>query len=137
MKYPALDLHLVDLPRSDRVLVTAVSGEIDLATTDYFRQAILARLLRCAKGELVIDLADVPFLDCSGLEAILAAHRRARVLSVAFSLACLRSEPARLLSLSRVDRIVASYETVQAALGSSLTAEAVGNAVRPAAGRAR
>ena len=52
-----------------------VAGEIDSATVD-----VLARALRSANGgtaDLVLSMADVQFIDSSGLRVLIEAHQEA------------------------------------------------------------
>ena len=59
------------------VTVIAVSGELDLASTDQ-----LDRTIRDAEqsptGWIVVDLDDLRFMDSTGLNVLLEARRRAR-----------------------------------------------------------
>jgi anti-sigma B factor antagonist len=56
----------------DRI-VLAVSGEIDMATADQLRDA----LLRAAESriDVWVDLSEVEFMDSTGLNALVIAHR--------------------------------------------------------------
>lgn len=53
--------------------VLAVGGEVDLATVERFRNALLE-----AQGSprVVVDLSAVTFMDSSGLNALVAAYHR-------------------------------------------------------------
>jgi anti-sigma B factor antagonist len=48
-----------------------VAGEVDLATADELNQAIAAAL-QAGPGALVVDLAEVTFLDSTGLAVLVA-----------------------------------------------------------------
>lgn len=57
-----------------------VSGEIDMAGGPILEQAMLerdAQLSAGSGGDLVVDLAEVHFIDSSGLRCLLALARRA------------------------------------------------------------
>jgi anti-anti-sigma factor len=62
-----------------------LSGVVDLAARAQLRK-VLARVVADSAGAIVVDLAGVTFLDCSGIGAIVTAHtearRRGRVLTV-------------------------------------------------------
>jgi anti-sigma B factor antagonist len=53
----------------------SLAGEIDLSSVGIFAHA-LAAVPRTASS-LVVDLADVTFLDSTGIAALIIAHRRA------------------------------------------------------------
>lgn len=53
------------------------AGEIDVATVEPFRQAVL-EALAAEPSALVVDLADVTFLDSSGLSVLAIALKGQR-----------------------------------------------------------
>jgi anti-anti-sigma factor len=53
-------------------LVVVLQGEIDIATVD----ALRARLADACEGDVTVDLRRVEFLDCLGLQVLLAQHPR-------------------------------------------------------------
>ncbi|HYB28776.1 MAG TPA: STAS domain-containing protein [Solirubrobacteraceae bacterium] len=52
------------------------SGELDLASAEH-REHRVVTALRAHRRRTVIDLAEVQFIDCAGLNALLRAHERA------------------------------------------------------------
>jgi len=58
--------------------VAEVSGEIDIASASLLREALLLAI-RCHGPAIRVDLRGVTFLDCSGINALLATARRARL----------------------------------------------------------
>ena len=56
--------------------VVRVKGELDAATAPTL-QARLADTVERAEGRIVIDLTEVPFVDSSGLGALVAVRKRA------------------------------------------------------------
>jgi anti-anti-sigma factor len=68
------NFSVVSCPLDHRMLVS-IAGEIDISTTP-----LLERDLRQAQrtaDAVILDLAQVSFMDCSGLRVILQANRRA------------------------------------------------------------
>lgn len=53
----------------------AVHGELDIATASELERELRARL---GRGDVVLDLQAVSFMDSSGLRALLVASREAR-----------------------------------------------------------
>jgi anti-sigma B factor antagonist len=72
----ATDLHVDVL--STAPLVVGVSGEIDLASAPKLREELTGALRRHG-ARLALDLGDVTFIDCAGVNALLAARRHARL----------------------------------------------------------
>src|SRR3954463_3571955 len=58
----------------ERGEVLHVSGELDVATVPQFDAAVQL-LLAAHRDRLVVRMADVTFIDSSGLGALLRAHR--------------------------------------------------------------
>ena len=59
------------------VTVIAVSGELDLASTDQLDRTI-REAEQSTAGWIVVDLDDLRFMDSTGLNVLLEARRRAR-----------------------------------------------------------
>ena len=58
--------------------VAEVSGELDIASASWLRETLLLAI-RCHGPAICVDLRGVTFLDCSGISALLATARRARL----------------------------------------------------------
>ena len=71
-------LHIATMislpPGTARVLVT---GEVDLATAPELRETLLRVLHTQGPAVLDIDLAEVTFLDCAGIGALVAVNNAA------------------------------------------------------------
>jgi ABC-type transporter Mla MlaB component len=65
----------VEVCRGDDETVLRIRGEVDLSTMARFSAALAVGL--AGPGDLVIDLREIAFIDCSGLEALRRAVRRA------------------------------------------------------------
>jgi anti-sigma B factor antagonist len=72
----ALDL-LVEIHPGVPV-VAEIGGEIDIASAPRLREALLLAIRRHGP-EIRVDLRGVTFLDCSGVNVLLATERRARL----------------------------------------------------------
>jgi anti-sigma B factor antagonist len=66
----------VGIRRQGFVGFVFASGEIDMATADQLAESI-AEICDQDVGEVVVDLRDVTFMDCSGVNVILDARRSA------------------------------------------------------------
>jgi anti-anti-sigma factor len=55
----------------------AVLGEVDLATAPVLRDRLLSVLHKQAPAVLDVDLAEVTFLDCAGIGALVAVRNAA------------------------------------------------------------
>ena len=82
----------------DRAVVTA-RGEIDLATAPSLLREIRACLSLRVVG-VIVDFADVTFIDSAGVHTLLTAHREAAERGVTFSVASLPPQPRRVLEVT-------------------------------------
>ncbi|HEY6636170.1 MAG TPA: anti-sigma factor antagonist [Solirubrobacterales bacterium] len=69
-----LEVHSVQVGDS---LCVLVSGELDLGSADKLEEAIRAAEKATARA-IVIDLTNLRFMDCRGLNVLLRAHTRSQ-----------------------------------------------------------
>jgi anti-sigma B factor antagonist len=95
----------------------AARGELELATAPQLTLA-LEEAIRRTSGPFVVDLADVDFLDSSGIACLVRARAlltgRERVLA----LICPPGQARRTLQLTGVDELVAIYDSREELLRS-------------------
>ena len=70
------DLRVAACPGSP--LVVEIHGEIDIQSAPGLRDELLRVIRRCG-AQLALDLAGVTFMDCAGLNVLLATRRRAQL----------------------------------------------------------
>lgn len=93
------DLSIRMTEASGRTAVT-VRGDIDLDCADTFYQALAACLADTPEG-VDVDLAEVAFFDCAGLNALLRARALARSAGAELDVTAISPAVARLLDLTR------------------------------------
>jgi len=103
--------------QTERYTLCRPVGELDAYTVAQFRDA-LAGL--ASSPRLLIDLSSVPFMDSSGLGALIGGIRRARESDGDVAVACSRPTLTRLLHTTGFDRIVSVTETVDSAASALL-----------------
>ena len=94
----------------------APTGELDLATAPALRQE-LVEASAAGSSLVVIDLGEVGFMDSVALSVIIGGHRRMRHHGGHLHLAAPQSIVKRVLGLTRIDTVIPTYETVDAAVG--------------------
>ena len=83
----------------------ALSGDLDMSAT-FVLEPILDRVLAGAPGELVLDLAEVPFVDSSGLGLLIATHERADRAGVDMAIAGAGPEIQRVFHIAGLDGVL-------------------------------
>lgn len=98
----AFRMETVDAPEGVALLVMA--GEVDLATSGGFRSHVEKAIDRGARG-LVVDLAEVTFIDSTMLRELLRAHHDLAGAGGRLVLAAVGAPVARLLELTGTDGV--------------------------------
>ena len=97
------------------VAVLVLEGEFDLAAAPALREHAQAARAAGARG-LVLDMAEVTFVDSSALRELLRASAACDADGVAFVLASLQPAVGRLLELTRTTDALALASTVEQAV---------------------
>jgi anti-sigma B factor antagonist len=89
--------------------VVALAGELDMANAPAVSETLdaLADIAR----PVIVDLSELVFIDSSGIHAIVSPRPRQTVVLV-----CPPGNIQRVLSVTRLDRVLTLYETLDEAL---------------------
>ena len=98
-----------------------VGGEIDLATCPQLR-AVLVELIDTGFHQLIIDLEQVSFLDCTGIGVLVDARRRVQQHGGCLNLARPTPFVLRVLTLTRMTTVF----PIDTSLGEPPATEPVG-----------
>ena len=91
--------------RSDGALLVRLHGELDLATAPSLADVVDAAL-EDRPPALALDLSQLTFVDSTGINVLVDAHRRAERDGCPFVLRAPRRAVLRALRLTGVDRVV-------------------------------
>jgi len=94
--------------------VVTLAGELDIAEVLELRHE-LTRMPTASLPNVVVDLTQVRFMDCSVLRTLVSAHLQARTQGGCLRLVAPQSEPLHLLKISRLDRVFCLHDTLPAA----------------------
>ncbi|MFC0508384.1 STAS domain-containing protein [Micromonospora costi] len=95
-----MDVHLRDAGAGEVVLCPV--GEVDMATADTLHAALGGALERPGTRSVVVDLAEVGFLDSSGVRVLVSAAMTARRDGVALRVVDPQPVVARVLRITAV-----------------------------------
>ena len=105
----------VEEPIDDETQLVAVHGDVDLKTAKAFREA-LDDAAQEGRPRLIVDLSEVPFMDSSGLAALIGAQKAVRD-RTQFVVIC-PENLRRIFEVTRLDTIV----TIVGSLAQALVA---------------
>ena len=111
-----VSINLSSREDDDRAVV-ALRGELDIADAASVAAALTAIAARAR--ELIVDLAGLEFIDCSGLTALLLAREQARQAGGDLLLAAPQDQVLRILAVTRLTGVFAIHASVGQATGST------------------
>jgi len=106
------------LRNRDGVPILDVTGEIDIYTTPQFKEAVSAAIDE-NKPSIVINMANVTYMDSSGFGTLLSATKRLRPVDGALYLANCNDSIQRMLQITRLNTIFGVYPSEDAALNAA------------------
>ena len=109
------------LRQRDDIPVLDVVGEIDIYTTPQFKEAVSA-VIDQNNRSIVINMAQVTYMDSSGFGTLLSATKRLRPSDGALYLAACNDSIQRMLQITRLNTIVGVYATEDEAVAAAKAA---------------
>ena len=100
------------IKKENNYLVVAVIGDVDMSLTDSLRKDVDQALAEHNVNRLVFDLAEVDFIDSSGLGVILGRYKRVIDKGGTVYLAGAKPQVKKVLELSGLPRLMELYPSV-------------------------
>jgi anti-anti-sigma factor len=110
------DYRISMLRPADGLIVVQASGEIDVAGSCDFREQLLA-LLDEEPARIVVDLSGLAYVDTYALSAVVDLALRCRPKDCGLAIVCSEGRMRRALARTGLDEFVATYATLDEALG--------------------
>lgn len=104
----------IDISDRDQYRVLRPEGDLDVYTVGSLRDAI-GRMIDDGTPRIVVDLDSVPFMDSSGLGALMGGVRRLREAGGDLAIACTREQHLKLFSITGFGEGVTIAPTVDEA----------------------
>ncbi len=101
--------------REGQVAVVTPEGRLDLASASEFKQ-MLVDTVEAGDRILVVDLSKVPFVDSSGLGALISGMKATRLAGGDLRIAQVGEQARLILELTSLDKVMKIYPTVEEAL---------------------
>lgn len=114
---PLTGLEIETAEAQDGIPVVHLRGEIDLHTCPQLRTT-LHGLMEAGKKNIVLDMAEVPYLDSAALGVLVDAVRRAREAGGALHLVQVTPFVLRAFEITRLIKIFQVHPSVDAALAA-------------------
>jgi anti-anti-sigma factor len=111
------DEPVIEVSKQGDAVVVRLGGELDLSTAGEVRRALFDSAT-ASSGRVVVDLAEVEFMDSTALAILLEVRGRLRE-GERLLLAAPGLEARRALELSGLDRYFSVHPTVEEALAAA------------------
>ena len=108
----------ISVTDSEAGALIRLSGRVSVDSSPDVRERLHALLKRQSLPKLTIDLAELTYLDCSGVATLIEALRIARSRKTRLQLRGLRDRPRHLLEVTGLLRL---FETNERTSGSSVS----------------
>ena len=96
----------------------SLSGEVDLDNSPKTRAVLLDYVAR--GQEVLVDLAEVTYMDSSGVASLVEAFQRAKKDGTGFALVHVNPAVMRVLKLARLDKVFTIHENLDRALNADV-----------------
>ncbi|GAB3207244.1 STAS domain-containing protein [Marinactinospora thermotolerans] len=106
--------------------VLVLEGEVDIATEDEFRTAVLDAVSERPHGRVVLDCDLLRFIDSSGLRVLIQCHKAAKERHSRLFVASASERVAQILHVTALDTRIPVVPTVDSALAEPLDAPGQG-----------
>lgn len=103
-------------PNGETFPVVTCSGDLDIATCEEFRTAIL-RQLGGEPSIILVDLASVPFIDSTGLSVLISCHKAAVAAGSECRFVSAVPKVLRVVQTTQLDRFLSIHPTLESAMG--------------------
>lgn len=94
-----------------------VVGEIDVYTAPQFKEAV-NQIINTGQHELIINMANVSYMDSSGFGTLLSATKRLRPEGGTVNLVACNGAIDRMLRITRLNTVFGTFQTMDEALGA-------------------
>ena len=97
-----------------KVAIVRLDGRLNMVAAPRLRAAI-EELVDAGGTHVLVDLSAVPFMDSSGLGALIASLKKARQAQGDLRITGVTEQVGTVLSLTNLDRVLRPFDSVEAA----------------------
>lgn len=101
----------INIEDKESYTVIKLEGEVDLSCSPDARQSILSNLE--GNKHLLVDLANVSYIDSSGVASLVEGYQTAKKQSLNFGLVSISDAAMSVLKLARLDQVLPIFDTTE------------------------
>jgi anti-sigma B factor antagonist len=99
---------------AEGVAVLKLDGRLNMVAAPRLKEAV-DQVVEGGRSHVVVDMADVTFMDSSGLGALIAGLKKARQGNGDLRISGINDQVATVLRLTNLDRVLRAHPSVEAA----------------------
>jgi anti-sigma B factor antagonist len=99
---------------AEGVAVLKLDGRLNMVAAPRLKEAV-DQVVEGGRSHVVVDMADVTFMDSSGLGALIAGLKKARQRNGDLRISGINDQVATVLRLTNLDRVLRAHSSVEAA----------------------
>jgi len=115
----------VQVRYSNQIAVIDCGGDVDLYSSTALRDTLL-KLMREGAANVLVNMADVTYIDSSGIATLVEGLQLSRQTKTRFGLYALRRNAKSVLELARLDKVFAIFADEKEALAKIATTQPFG-----------
>lgn len=115
----------VQVRNKDNVAIIDCQGDVDLYSSTHLRDALFKEM-RSGVPCLLVNMAEVTYIDSSGIATLVEGLQLSRETKTRFALVGLRDNARSVLELARLHKVFTTFETEQEALEKISSTEPFG-----------
>ena len=104
----------ISVEKKDGVVVLRPSGDVDLSSSRELQQSV-KQAMEGKPTRVVVDLANVPYMDSSGVATLVEAMQIARKQSTKLVLCAMQGKVRSIFEIARLDRVFTIVDDVEQA----------------------
>jgi len=105
-----------EISEKDGFIIASLYGDVDLASFPQTREAIIKSL---DKGDLLVDLSAVEYLDSSGVASLVEGYQVSKDKTRRFGLVSVSRPALNVIQLAHLDKVFPMYNNLQEAVNAS------------------
>lgn len=98
----------------EEVAVLRLDGRLNMVAAPRLKEAV-DQVVEGGRSRVVVDMAEVTFMDSSGLGALIAGLKKARQRNGDLRISGMNDQVATVLRLTNLDRVLRAHSSVEAA----------------------
>ena len=105
----------IEKTQDGKIFIFSFSGNLILSELEQVRKEVKETIDDEGATEVIFDMSDVDFIDSAGIGFIVSVYKTLKSKNGKFALAGLKKKPKEVFNLTRLDKIIKTFDDIEAA----------------------